>query len=325
MAERHARCFNAVPLTQFGRPAVPKLVRMPSRKSLSQNSGLTQGDAGEVQMDERQMICGLLFPADQQSAGAVRPAVGSLDDPTASTLTAATCAVFFAARTHMRSIVKAANHLLHRFAIVPFVQAQMLRAPPSGARARCGDGGQSGREKFLIVNIRAIDHDGQRHAASVGEHRPLNAEFAAIRRVFAGFFPRRAATWPSTHQRFATATRCRTCHRIPAGRASIAARRRPLRPILENSDGPCLERRSTSAIPSTGNPFAAHTKSHPSRRARTPAGVRPFDSTCTWATTAPGDAIFFPATANTFQANHNAYNPPCEEKKPPSLCSTHEV
>ncbi len=71
----------------------------------------------------------------------------------------------------------------------------MMIPTSRGARASHRDARQSGFEKFLVVNIRALDGHGQGNAATIGEHRTLHAEFTAICGIFAGFFPRPAAPW----------------------------------------------------------------------------------------------------------------------------------
>ena len=55
-------------------------------KSLSQYPRSLQGCVGKLQMDERQIILGFLFPAHQQATRAVGPRVDALDDPAAGLL-----------------------------------------------------------------------------------------------------------------------------------------------------------------------------------------------------------------------------------------------
>jgi hypothetical protein len=42
----------------------------------------------------------------------------------------------------------------------------------------------------LVMHIGTVDRQAQRNAATIGQHRPLDAQLTPIRRVFPGFFPR---------------------------------------------------------------------------------------------------------------------------------------
>jgi hypothetical protein len=65
-------------------------------KGLSQDPGLFQGDVGELQMDEGQVVADFLFPTDKQTPRSVCPRVANFDQLTASALPGATLRLDFA-------------------------------------------------------------------------------------------------------------------------------------------------------------------------------------------------------------------------------------
>ena len=85
------------------------------------------------------------------------------------------------------------------------------------------------------MRIGAAYIDGQRHAASVGQHGSLDAKFSSICRVFPGFFPHPVATWSSPRPCFATPTGFLLAHRIPAMLSSTVCGRFPTWSTPESS------------------------------------------------------------------------------------------
>jgi len=77
-------------------------------------------------------------------------------------------------------------------------------------------------KQFDVVGVGAAYLDAQRHAVSIGEHRPLGSQFTTIGRVFSGFFPRPEAIWSSLRPRFANSTGSLLARRIQAEPPSTA-------------------------------------------------------------------------------------------------------
>ncbi len=100
----------------------------------------------------------------------------------------------------------ASEKLANVFRVVAFVEADVLVAAVRGLRALDRNGIERRLKKLDVVRVGAAHLNAQRHAVSVGEHRPLGSQFTAIGRVFPGFFPHPEATWSSLRPRFANST-----------------------------------------------------------------------------------------------------------------------
>ena len=79
-------------------------------------------------MNEGQIVRGFLFPTRQQAASAVGPTVCTLDDPTAGALASAAWLGRLATLRAVQLVSATLGKSPHRFARVPFVQAEMLPA-----------------------------------------------------------------------------------------------------------------------------------------------------------------------------------------------------
>src|SRR6185295_10830672 len=137
---------------------------------------------------------GLFLPADQYSAEAVEPGLGSLIDPATSLGVRMATMVFdfLPPRFDMRHEVPTAQSLAELCRIVGFVGAHMLPAASARLRPRHGDAVQGWPSERDVMSIRSRNHQPKDHTAGIGQHRSFNAQLAAIRWVFPGFFPRRA-------------------------------------------------------------------------------------------------------------------------------------
>lgn len=254
-------------------------------------------------MNERQIVCRFLFPPRQQAAGSIGPAMCAFHHP--SSRTPALVVGFFVLATFgcMGLVSPALCDLLNRLANVAFVQAEMLPLASTRARSADGDRVQGFGDQLLIVRIRAGDRNAQRHAATVSENGPLDAEFAAIGRVFPGFFPHPAATWLSPRPNSAIAIRCLSADRTCGDRLSKVVGTRPSSSIPGNSDAPCWASRIRAVAPSTDNRYAKDKRCH----RRSLEDSREVDRLCgsrdTWATGAISAAIIFPVFAKTCPAN----------------------
>ena len=165
-------------------------------------------------MEEACVVCDFLFPADQQSPGAVEPGVRALDFPPSGF--AMTGFRFRALGRNVRYVMTAADFALDRLTGVSFIQAEMLWLALRGLWTLHWNVVVRGRHQFLIVHIGAIHRGRQRHATTIDQHRTLDAELAAIGRVFPGFFPHPAAIWSSPRPCSAISSRSLSARRIPA-------------------------------------------------------------------------------------------------------------
>ena len=274
-------------------------------------------------MDERQIIVGFLFPPHQQAAGAVGPRMASFHDPTAGTLSGAANPRVFPLGGDVGHVTEATSERFRRLAKVAFVQTQMLLARPSGCGTSQRHRLQCGPQQFGVVTVGAVDGNAQRDAAGVSDDRAFDAELAAIRWVFPGFFPHPAAPWFAPRPNFATASRCRVACRRFAGISSRNAERRAACSTLESTDAPCWTNQTEAAAPSTGNLYAAGKRYRRPLHANSHADDLPWGCDDTWATATLTAATFSPAFARTDHSNRDAYTPPCKETETATFRSTH--
>ena len=131
------------------------------------------------------------FIANLQSPKQIVPAIGSFDHPTPGLKSRIVLAFLFflPARLHVRHVPSTFRRLAQFWIVVSFVATKML-AGPLLRRPTSNDHGVQGRAELLhVVPIRSRERDRQRDAVRVGEQVPLGAQFASIRRVFAGLIP----------------------------------------------------------------------------------------------------------------------------------------
>ena len=154
-------------------------------KSLSENSCGPQGEDSELKMQEPQIVGDFLFPAYQQASGAIGPGMRPFNDPASglaiAMLSRRGVVVLFG---NVRDVTPSASSLANRFGIVPLVRTKMLLLPRRRLRAAERNAGQSLLHQGLIMRIGAIHRCADRHASTVGQHRSLHPQLAAIGRVF---------------------------------------------------------------------------------------------------------------------------------------------
>ena len=96
-------CVTSRALAEYG-----FLVSIPETTwGLSQNPGLFQGDVGELEMDEGQIIVGFLFPTHKQAPCAVRPGVASFHYPATGALSRMAFGLEFALAGDVRNVAEA--------------------------------------------------------------------------------------------------------------------------------------------------------------------------------------------------------------------------
>lgn len=212
-------------------------------------------------MKHRFVVCRLLFPADENPPEAVYPRCNTLDHP--SSRAAATSAfrrLFLAARLDVGTIAASASFMSKRGRVIPLVAAKMLRTTRRWARSANGKVIERGAKEPLVMRIRAGDCYTQRHASTIGQHRPLDAQLAPIGRIFPGFFPRPREPWWSSHRDFATSIGCLGGHHTVAADTSRACGTDDVAPIPESNGAANCRSRIPAALPSIGNQFAGRRK-----------------------------------------------------------------
>jgi hypothetical protein len=202
-----------------------------------------------------------------------------------------------APRFNVRSIMPTAEKPANVVGVVPFVKADVLLAMASWLRTFDGNAAEGCFKKFDVVRIRAAYFNTQRHAATVGKHRPLGSQLATIGRVFPGFFPHPAAISSSPRPRFASSTGCPAVHRTPVAPPSTTLERRQRAPTLENNDARCSLSHTHMAQLSTGIQYVAHKKCHRQHSAGRYADGPPRGSSDSVATGAAFAPTIHPANA----------------------------
>jgi hypothetical protein len=269
-------------------------------------------------MQQADVVRRFLLPPHENPAVAVQPGVNALDNPAARAISAAALRLFFAARADVWRIASPAGRAANGSGVVPFVAAEMLLAPASRSWASNGDTIERRLDESLIMHIGASNRHADRHAASVGEHRPFHPKFAAIGRVFPGFFPRPVAPWSAPRRGSAIPRRYHAGRRSVSTATSRADGRHPTPSTLGNSDGWCCRSRTPWARPSIGNQCEAHNRCRSSPPADSPAAVRHAASAGIWAIAAECAARTRPTSANYSRGTpFSRENPPCQARIAP--------
>lgn len=108
-------------------------------------------------MDEGGKVGGAFFPADEEAAGAMKPAVGAFDDPAAGAPAWSGFWAVFTAAAKMQFVAKAVRLLPRSGVVVTFIQTQ------SGLgcrRTQQSEGAQGRFEQLVIVTIRSVHDHG---------------------------------------------------------------------------------------------------------------------------------------------------------------------
>src|SRR5215203_4755001 len=268
-------------------------------------------------MQEGQVVRDLLLPADQKAPRAIEPRMGAFDFP-ATRLTTAMRGLgsFVDLAGDVRRVAPLTNLAIDRLACVSFVETEILRCLRSWLRALDGDSIQGFGDKLLVRHIGAIDGDGQGDATAIDQCRALHAQFAAIGRVFAGFFPHPAAIWSSPRPYFATSSRSPSTRRTRPKRIPTTPGTRPIQPTLGSSRESRCPTRTAWASPSIGNRWLAHTRCRLPRFASVSAGVHPWGSACKWEGTDRCVPKARRKSRETLTMSCRPYAPPCRLSNP---------
>lgn len=200
----------------------------------------------------------------------------------------------------MRSIAQLNGELLNLRIVISLVQAQPLRP-------HCKQGRPVNFQRFQrrpcqlhVMAVSTVNDNCQWNAVCVRQQAALDAAFAAIRRVGAGFFPHPREPWSWHRQATTKTSRFPVTPPHSVSRASRTPRIRQPRPIPENVDAlNCCYKCRCRSRHSTGNPCAAQTKSRPWRPGRSLAGCdSPKDAVCVAAKAVPFGPTACPANAS---------------------------
>lgn len=217
-------------------------------------------------MKQSQIIFRFLFPARQDAAKPVHPAMCSLDNPAsrfkASLMLNRLC--FFTARANMGRIAKFFYQVSYLARIISFIKTHTLFFPFRWLRPFHRNTFYRRLYHFAIMSIRTLNRQANRDAKTFSKQTAFNAFFGSVRRVWTGFFPRQAGllSWhrPST----AMTSQSLLAHRNGPTPWPKVSEKSLLAPILEIGSALCYwNKYRFRSMRSTDSPFAIQKKSHP--------------------------------------------------------------
>jgi len=139
-------------------------------------------------MEEGKVVRAGPFPANQQSAEAIVPGVGALDDPATRPTPYPAQQGLLAAAADVRRDPARSNGGLGVLEVIALVEAQVMGSARA-ARGTQDHGIERLGDEPLVVDVGAGNLSGQRDAAAIGEDVAFHATFGAIRRVRAREVP----------------------------------------------------------------------------------------------------------------------------------------
>src|SRR5437016_813359 len=191
-------------------------------------------------MQHRDVVLSLFLPAYEDSTKPIHPAVGALHDPAARLEPSALLDQlgFLSSGADVSREMKLLQKVTDLVVVVPLVHADVLRLLRRGLGLPDRNAVDRFFDHFEVVAVGSVDSQSNRYTRSFSEQTALDAVFGAIRRIRAGFFPRREVPCSSRHPSTAKPSRCLRVCRSSAGLASRSSRRLPLRTTSETSGGP---------------------------------------------------------------------------------------
>ena len=141
-------------------------------------------------MQEAEVVGDFLFPANQQPTGAVDPRVSSFNHPAAGFGSPTMrCRGGFPLARDVDDVATAFGGSSHGLGVVAFVRTEVLSLARRRFRTADGNAFERFSHQRLVMHIGPGDRHAQWHAATVGQRRAFDAEFAAIGGVFPRLFP----------------------------------------------------------------------------------------------------------------------------------------
>lgn len=217
-------------------------------------------------MKQSQIIFRFLFPACQDTAKSVHPAMGSLNNPAASPETGLMFnrLCFFATRTNMSGVTKRFHQVSHLVRIISFIEAHPLFFPFRRFGSFHWNTFYRRLRHFAIMSIGTLNRQANRHPGTFGKQTAFNAFFSPVRRIGAGFFPRQAGLLSWHHPWIAMTSQCLSIRHNPAKPSSKVSEKRRLLPIPGIVNGLCCwNKYRFHSRHSIGSRFAIRKISHP--------------------------------------------------------------
>src|SRR5215216_1692050 len=175
-----------------------------------------QQDTGDL--DQPQVVGGLLLVAHQNGAAFREPAQCALHHPSPRRLTLLPGAIFLllADAPYVGGVAAGLHRLLDlRSLVVALVQAQMLGRPLRGLGALDHDSVERGFEQLEVRYVRPGHYDSQRPSPGLHEQGALHPVFASIGGIGAYLWSPQNAPCPSPRRRPATQSPPRRVPRTP--------------------------------------------------------------------------------------------------------------
>src|SRR3954470_19070090 len=161
------------------------------------------GDDGAGEVEEREVVGGLLGPTDQDAAEAVEPGVCSLDYPAARFGAGMTFGMgFLATGAQMQGEAEGRGQGTRFIIVEALVEAEVLWPAAGRLGPLDRDCLDSLAHQLMVVAVGPVDHRPEGDTAAIGEDRALDPTLALIRRIWASFLPsqRRLAHRPVQRQ-----------------------------------------------------------------------------------------------------------------------------
>src|SRR5579871_1364880 len=224
-------------------------------------------------MQQRQIVFGLLAPADENAAEAVHPTVRPLHDPTPrlipclplERLSLLPPCLDVGREAELRD--EGADLVV----VIAFIHTHPLRRVGAGPGAFgvVGDTLQRGFDQLHVVAVGAVHRYPDRDAVGLDQQAALDAPFGPVGRVFPGLFPPRGVPWSCTRPYSATTSRCLSSRRRPSDPSPTGPGRRPPSPSVGSGRGRWNRGRSGwRRGPSTDSRCGARRGWPPCRRGR---------------------------------------------------------
>jgi len=184
-------------------------------------------------MKQPDIVFRFLFPADKNSTKAIKPAMGSLNNPSTGPFSGVYSQLLnlITAGFDVCSIAELFSKLPHLIKIVSLIKTEVLPVVRSWFRPLQDNTVERCLHQFHIVPICPIYRKADRNACPITQYRTLNSCFAPVSRVFACFSPRPAVLWSWLHPWIAISSPDHADRHIPAVRFPKTEETLPLAPI----------------------------------------------------------------------------------------------
>ena len=177
-------------LSKIASPNTYDYARLESMSKVSRSServAFAEPDQGAGEFQPRQVVGGLLLPADQDAPPPRQPGERALHHPTPGRVRLLARLVFLllADAPDVRHIARSRHDGLGGGVVIAFVQAQMLRRGPGRGGPLDDDGIQRRLQQLRVGHVGPGDHEAKRAAAALDKQAPLDPLLGAVGRVLA--------------------------------------------------------------------------------------------------------------------------------------------